>query len=1115
MSLADQENMAQQVARQVASRFLLESVSRIAGFSMDMFARLSILEGAAGVRPGMWLNSNAAGFGDALEHFGPNLASAWTTTTNQGVYDKALSAASRVLSGSSQTDAGDLVQDMIVNSTRASGPDRTRVFYTVGKKLGSFKNQLGKGDITPRDSKVLGTIERWVRQAALTEIKTLRSRSTQSFAPGTEQGYDPTRSQGAGVLDEDKRQLLMLLALQSPGGPGVEVRRIVDRLIDQRWPRQERAVVKGFLEKISQPKYRSPAQMRQMVKKFTPARWFTQTVNLVRKELMSEMGVSSQYLTNVLGPKGRNVFKFFREKVGTDSSVKRIISDLAEEIELLEPGAARVGTERRSELTEEQTPLDPHEAMLEWLRQIENRKGDGGEKEGARHEDADLLHDIFEKDEFMDWDAGTGPHAQYNRGPVELRVAGHNEKDNRMLYELTKAAFVHAELREDLAPLVRLGHSARVASRDLDLRALVIRTAYATKDMELKRVLLGAVLSGDHGHSKTAQRGGPLRGYRQAFVRWVTGRTFRNPETDRENVFVSLPQEEKTRIYQEWQQGRLDWAQRHRPEGLGSETRITPQNLSQVRVGDVIWRSDSPVMLHRVTKVDKDGWRANAPTFTMVQFDRNNPEQEGEERHLPAAAVRNPMLEYHTVPGQGARAERDRARASLPQQPQGGWPKFRDLGLSETRQEKLQEAFRGMQDVRDPAEVSLARIKSRLEDALGGEPPRKALKEFMHELRDWAGELATAARQGGAPMERQEQAYRAMKLKLDQGVSRVDDLDRRDRRERNETRDRLKPDMDALPEVFKNRWDAEQRGKLAPVYAKFLEQVAGGAPFDADMGKKLIKKIKDAGVPLEGVGQAAALGVISVLARQVGGRDGLNEQQKAGLAAAQAAGGREAARLARKLQEDQDEQQQQEQRRQESPRRHQDRNQLRGGGRKQMDAKAKLNSFFIGKVLPMGASDEAKATAKEQLKKATYADLETLRAAAAWIDSNWDDTRAQEHPLIQNLGYDREGLKKLKKLLKRKLGDVNGRHYHDEVREMANKYDLESEDADALYDFRIDKPARGRALSDQEKMSRFLAKAKPETRERMQGMSLADFMVMYKAILKEVLEDDEELAAAA
>jgi hypothetical protein len=354
MSLVDQENTAQQVA----SRYLLGTVSRLAAFTMDMFARLSILEGAAGVAPGTWLRRSAAGFGDALEHFGPNLAPEWTTTTNQRVYDKAITAASRVLSGSSSLDPADLVQDMVVNSTRASGPDRTRVFYTVGKKLGAFKHNLGDGTVKPRDSKILGTLERWVRGAAITEIKALRSRATRSFGQG-EPGYDPTRSIGGQELDDDKRQLLMLLALQSPGGPGAELRRIMDRLIDQHWPRKrERAVVKGFLQKISQPKYRSPAQMRQMVKKFTPARWFTQTVNLVRRELMTEMGVSSQYLTNVLGSKGRNIFKFLREKVANDSSVKRIISALAEEIELLEPGASRVATERRHELTEDQTPLE-------------------------------------------------------------------------------------------------------------------------------------------------------------------------------------------------------------------------------------------------------------------------------------------------------------------------------------------------------------------------------------------------------------------------------------------------------------------------------------------------------------------------------------------------------------------------------------------------------------------------------------------------------------------------------------------------------------------------------------------------------------------------------------
>jgi hypothetical protein len=179
-----------------------------------------------------------------------------------------------------------------------------------------------------------------------------------------------------------------------------------------------------------------------------------------------------------------------------------------------------------------------------------------------------------------------------------------------------------------------------------------------------------------------------------------------------------------------------------------------------------------------------------------------------------------------------------------------------------------------------------------------------------------------------------------------------------------------------------------------------------------------------------------------------------------------------------------------------------------------MGDKAKLGSWFISQVLPMGASDDVKRKARTQLKAAKYGDLDAMREAARHILDNWDSDFAQNHALVKHLGYDRDGLKKLEKLVKRKLQNVHGRKYHDDVLRVANQYDLEIEDADALYDWRVDKPARGARISDQEKMNRFMAKAKPETRERMQGMNLADFMVMYKAILKEILEDEEDAQAA-
>jgi hypothetical protein len=86
---------------------------------------------------------------------------------------------------------------------------------------------------------------------------------------------------------------------------------------------------------------------------------------------------------------------------------------------------------------------------------------------------------------------------------------------------------------------------------------------------------------------------------------------------------------------------------------------------------------------------------------------------------------------------------------------------------------------------------------------------------------------------------------------------------------------------------------------------------------------------------------------------------------------------------------------------------------------------------------------------------------------------------------------------------------VLGRTYNKTVLNIANRYDLESEDADELAKFKGDKPGFGRKLTPNELMQKFLAKAKPETKERMQGMAIDDFMVMYKAIMA---DEDEEVA---
>jgi len=414
MPLSDHEKTLFELVGTVASRYLYATViDKVAVFNMDMFARLSILEGAAGVTPGTWLRHGARGFGAALEHFGPQLATAWTSARDEGVYNKALTTARRYLSSIAGPDAADLIQDMTINSSRAGGADRTKLFYTIGKKLRTYQHDLGNGRIKPRDSKVLGSIDRWVAQAALDELKSWRTRTHEPLVPGLGPGAGVAPTRG---IDSDTRDRLLLLALQSPGGPGVEVRRIIDQMIDQHFPQRDRQIVRVFLQKIGEPKYRSAEQMRRTVERFVPERWFSQTLTVVRNEMMRDMNVSPQQLTNALGGKARKVFAFMRDKVGKDSRVQKIIQDLAQEIELLEPAVPRVA--KQSELTEEQIPEQPYTKMIEWMR---GEQEEDEEKEGSREEDE--LRDIFEKDEYMDWDAQVGPHAVFNRGPIILRVA--------------------------------------------------------------------------------------------------------------------------------------------------------------------------------------------------------------------------------------------------------------------------------------------------------------------------------------------------------------------------------------------------------------------------------------------------------------------------------------------------------------------------------------------------------------------------------------------------------------------------------------------------------------------------------------------------------------------
>lgn len=67
-----------------------------------------------------------------------------------------------------------------------------------------------------------------------------------------------------------------------------------------------------------------------------------------------------------------------------------------------------------------------------------------------------------------------------------------------------------------------------------------------------------------------------------------------------------------------------------------------------------------------------------------------------------------------------------------------------------------------------------------------------------------------------------------------------------------------------------------------------------------------------------------------------------------------------------------------------------------------------------------------------------------------------------------------------------------------------DKHEMTDEDADQVKAWKKDKPVSGKPISDAEKLRRFLAKAKPETKERLKGMSPAEFVKLLG-----VLTDDE------
>jgi len=201
--------------------------------------------------------------------------------------------------------------------------------------------------------------------------------------------------------------------------------------------------------------------------------------------------------------------------------------------------------------------------------------------------------------------------------------------------------------------------------------------------------------------------------------------------------------------------------------------------------------------------------------------------------------------------------------------------------------------------------------------------------------------------------------------------------------------------------------------------------------------------------------------------------------------------------------------------------RHADRTELRGKPKKQMSDDSGLKDDDLERILPMEKINQLEGNLpdkiKDGFKNTSFQELETLRQAVEYMAANPDEEYTKNHWLTKVAKVTNDEMKKLHKGLSKKLEKAKGRKYSDRVLQVANDNNLEGVDADAVWQFRKDKPSRGRKLSAEELKAKFLAGswADQETKERVREMSADEFMAMRNAIFDEEDEDLEFAEAEA
>jgi len=115
------------------------------------------------------------------------------------------------------------------------------------------------------------------------------------------------------------------------------------------------------------------------------------------------------------------------------------------------------------------------------------------------------------------------------------------------------------------------------------------------------------------------------------------------------------------------------------------------------------------------------------------------------------------------------------------------------------------------------------------------------------------------------------------------------------------------------------------------------------------------------------------------------------------------------------------------------------------------------------------------------------------------VRAKWESKNDKAKPPTEQAGKPKEAPEK-KAPAKAK---PSARRVPASVEPIMDKYSLKEEDAEEMRKFRSEKPDTKVPVPPSVLKQRFLAKASPETKERMKDMAIGDFMKMLKAILSE------------